>query len=127
MKAFYLLPNTLYTTTETMAQQLNLLLPEPAQPWPRWTTWGIIAAVWTFPGLAALSYYYLNQTVSAQPMSWMYAFVSTLPNWYLWAAMTPAILWLAQRYRLERSNWKDHATGDPPAGDGLDDARAFAG
>lgn len=89
-----------------MAQPLNVYLPDPAQIWPRWTTWGILAAVWTFPGLAALSYYYFNQTVSAQPMAWTYAFVSTLPNWYLWAAMTPAILWLARRYRIERSNWK---------------------
>lgn len=89
-----------------MAQQLNLLLSEPTPTWPRWTTWGIIAAIWTFPGLAALSYYYLNQTVSAQPVSWAYAFVSTLPNWYLWAVMTPVILWLARRYRIVRSNWK---------------------
>ncbi len=94
-----------------MAQPLALHLPEPSPSWPRWTTWGIVAAVWTFPGLAALSYYYLNQTVSAQPLSWTYAFVSTLPNWYLWAAMTPAIVWLARRYRIERSNWKTMLLG----------------
>ena len=89
-----------------MVQQLSLQLTEPAQRWPRWTAWGLVVAIWTFPGLAALSYYYLNQTVSGQAMSWAYAFVSTLPNWYIWAAMTPAILWLARRYRIERSNWK---------------------
>ncbi len=91
--------------------QVALNLTEPAQRWPRWTTWGVVMAVWTFPGLVALSYYYLNQTVSAQPMTWTYAFVSTLPNWYIWAAMTPAILWLAQRYRIERSNWKTMLLG----------------
>lgn len=89
-----------------MAFPLRLQLADPAPDWPRWATWGAILAAWTLPGLAALSYYYLNQTVSAQPMSWGYALVSTLPNWYLWAAMTPAILWLARHYRIERSNWK---------------------
>jgi signal transduction histidine kinase len=72
----------------------------------RRTTWAFIAAAWTFPGLAALSYYYLNQTVSAQPINWTYAVVSTLPNWYLWLAMTPAIVFLAKRYRLDSGNWK---------------------
>ena len=89
-----------------MAQQFNLQLSNPFQTLGRWSTWAISAVVWTIPGLVALSYYYLNQTVSAQPMSWPYAFVSTLPNWYIWAALTPVILWLAQRYRIERSNWK---------------------
>ena len=90
-----------------MAQPLNLHLNRPLQRWPQWTTWGFVVAIWTFPGLAALSYYYLNQIVAVgEPMNWAYALVSTLPNWYIWAAMTPAILWLARRYPIERSNWK---------------------
>ncbi|NND71576.1 MAG: sensor histidine kinase [Rhodothermales bacterium] len=72
----------------------------------RRSMWMLIAAAWTFPGLAALSYYYLNQTVSAQPINWSYALVSTLPNWYLWLLLTPAIVFLAKRYRLDASNWK---------------------
>ncbi|MFT5141532.1 MAG: two-component system LytT family sensor kinase [Rhodothermales bacterium] len=86
----------------------TLSLPSPAleSALPRRTVWTILALVWTVPGLAALSYYYLNQTVSGQPISWSFAFVSTLPNWYLWAAMTPAIVWLGKRYRIERDNWK---------------------
>ena len=88
-----------------MVQALNLHLTEPARL-PRWMTWGLYAVLWTIPGLATLSYYYLNQTVSAQPMVWPYAFVSTLPNWYFWAALAPLIIWLARRYPIERSNWK---------------------
>ena len=89
-----------------MTRQLDLQLVEPLHPVDRKTLWGIVAILFTIPGLTALSYYYLNQTVAGQPMSWTYAFVSTLPNWYLWAIMTPAILWLAKRFRIERSNWQ---------------------
>ena len=88
-----------------MVQTLNLQLAEPPRL-PRWMVWGAYLAIWTLPGLAALSYYYLNQTVSAQPMALVYAFVSTLPNWYFWAALAPGIIWLARRYPIERSNWK---------------------
>ena len=82
--------------------QLDLEIQTTA--WPRWATWGAIIGVWTLPGLAALSFYYLNQIVTAQPMVWPYALVSTIPNWYIWALMTPAVVWLARRYRIERTN-----------------------
>lgn len=80
--------------------------PRPPFPWAQWLNWPVYVAAWSLPGLAALSYYYLNQTVTAQPMDWGYALVSTLPNWYFWAIFAPLILWLADKYRLERGNWK---------------------
>jgi signal transduction histidine kinase len=67
----------------------------------RWSYTGLVAAIWTLPGLAALSFYYLNQVVSAEPISWRFAFASTLPNWYLWAVLTPGIIWVARRFRPE--------------------------
>ncbi|MEM1269672.1 MAG: histidine kinase [Bacteroidota bacterium] len=65
-----------------------------------------LAIIWTVPGVAALSYYYLNQIVTAQPMVWTYALVSTLPNWYLWGLMTPVVLYVAARYPLDEGQWK---------------------
>ena len=90
----------------SQTENLALTLPDSITGLSKRTTWFFIAAAWTLPGLAALSYYYLNQTVSAQPISWPYALVSTLPNWYIWLAMTPAIVWLSKKYRLDSSNWK---------------------
>ena len=87
------------------APALNLPLAEPVRL-PRWMTWGLYAVLWSLPGLAALSYYYLNQTVTGQPLVWRYAVVSTLPNWYFWAALAPVVIWLVRRYPVERSNWK---------------------
>jgi LytS/YehU family sensor histidine kinase len=39
-------------------------------------------------------------------MNWSFALVSTLPNWYIWAAMAPLIVKLARAYPLEASKWK---------------------
>ncbi len=73
--------------------------------WPRWARWALLAALWTLPGLAALSYYYLNLVVTAQPAAWTYALVSTLPWWYTWALLTPGIIALARRFPITRTTW----------------------
>ena len=90
-----------------------LTRPRPTEPlraflfpdWPGWARWALYVALWTLPGLAALSYYYLNQVVTAQPAAWTYALVSTLPWWYTWALLTPGILALARRFPLRRGTW----------------------
>jgi len=88
-----------------MVDQLQLSLNQPAFEWSASTRRLVYVALWSIPGIAALSFYYLNQTVTAQPMYWPFALVSTLPNWYLWAIMAPAIIWIGKRYRIERENW----------------------
>lgn len=85
---------------------MDVQLVAPQSNWSPWTKRLAYLALWTLPGLAALSYYYLNQIVTAQPMAWRYGLVTTLPNWYIWAAMMPAILWLGRRFPLERDTWK---------------------
>ena len=88
-----------------MTQVPRLTLSEPTFIWPRRISPMVLLLLWSIPGIAALSYYYLNQTATAQPLSWPYALVSTLPNWYFWAAFTPLIVWFGKRYRLTSSNW----------------------
>lgn len=76
----------------------------PELGWSRWQKWALGAAVWSLPAFAALSYYYLNQVVTAQPLAWRYGLVSTLPWWYTWALLTPAVLSVARRYPIRREN-----------------------
>ena len=83
-----------------------LTLPEAPWTWPRWRKWGAYFVLWSIPGLAALSYYHLNRIVTAEPVAWLYGIVSTLPWWYIWAALTPAVLRVAQRYPIDRTSWK---------------------
>lgn len=84
----------------------TLALPSPLLNWPRWRKSLLYIAIWTVPALAALSYYHLNRIVTAQPVAWVYALVSTLPWWYLWAILTPGVIWLANRYPINRDTWK---------------------
>jgi len=76
------------------------------RPWADWFNLPAYLLAWSIPGVSALSFYYLNQTLSAQPLNWSYAVISTLPNWYIWALLTPAILKLSQRWPLEQDSWK---------------------
>ncbi len=74
--------------------------------WSRWRKWVLYFAIWTIPGLAALSYYHLNRILTAQPVNWVYGIVTSLPWWYIWALLTPAILWIARKYPINRESWK---------------------
>ncbi|HKY05591.1 MAG TPA: hypothetical protein VJQ56_11915, partial [Blastocatellia bacterium] len=66
---------------------------------------GVTIAFWTF--LAALftpQTYIVN--IRANPhFTWLHAFVPTLALFYVWAALTPLVLWLGQRFPFERRRW----------------------
>ena len=49
-------------------------------PWERWLNTPAYLLLWSIPGVAALSFYYLNQTLTASPVDWQFALTSTLPN-----------------------------------------------
>jgi len=76
------------------------------RPWADWFNLPAYLLVWSIPGVAALSFYYLNQTVSAQPLNWSYALISTFPNWYIWAFLTPVIIKISRTWPIEQDNWK---------------------
>ncbi|MBO6575756.1 MAG: sensor histidine kinase [Rhodothermales bacterium] len=83
-----------------------LSLPAPSPVWSRSRRWALIFGLWTVPALAALSFYYLNQIVTGQPVDWDFGMVATLPNWYFWALLTPAVMAVAHRYPIDQTNWK---------------------
>jgi two-component system, LytTR family, sensor kinase len=72
----------------------------------RWQAAGILA-VWTLVAFVAASqrHYFLATAGRAAPFTdslW-----SALESCWLWAAFTPAILWLARRYRIQRQDaWR---------------------
>lgn len=80
------------------------------RPWADWFNLPAYVLVWSIPGVAALSFYYLNQTVMAQPLNWSYALISTLPNWYIWAFLTPVIVKLSRSHPIDQDNWKQVLT-----------------
>lgn len=77
----------------------------PSRPWAAWLNFPAYVALWSLPGLAALSFYYLNQTVTAAPLNWSFALVSTLPNWYIWAVLAPIVVRLMRAQPMDTDNW----------------------
>jgi two-component system, LytTR family, sensor kinase len=73
----------------------------------RWIRWSLIAAGWTLFGLFLASQTYLAYS----RRDWLkgssaYRILGVeLAYGYLWAAITPLVLWLARRFRIERERW----------------------
>ena len=68
---------------------------------PRWSTRSLLLA-WSIPVALAMPFTILSLRASAEPVSLWRVLVIVAASWYVWAAMTPAIVRLAERRRLER-------------------------
>src|SRR5262245_17660540 len=64
-----------------------------------WGIWTIVALF--FSTQVFVMYYSENLTIP-----YARAFFVQASACYLWALMTPLVLWLAQRYRIDRYNWR---------------------
>jgi sensor histidine kinase YesM len=65
----------------------------------------IITGIWTLFGLVFASQTYLAYGRMEHPIGWHEALFLELSYAYLWAALTPFILMLAARFRLDRQHW----------------------
>lgn len=72
------------------------------KPWARWV---IIWGVWTFIGLVFTSQFYFSMYRSDRSVEWSYAIYLQMTWAYLWALVTPLILWVAGRFPIERNRW----------------------
>jgi two-component system LytT family sensor kinase len=95
--------------TESMIEEMNQpAVPEPqdahwwAKPWQRFL---LIWGVWTFIGLVFTSQFYFSMYRSDRAVEWAYAIYLQMTWAYLWALVTPLILWVAARFPLERQHW----------------------
>lgn len=61
-----------------------------------------IVAVWSLAALNEVSGAYVTDRLRGSPVSFWSVAVRRAPGWYAWAFMTPAILWLAERFPLRR-------------------------
>jgi sensor histidine kinase YesM len=64
--------------------------------------WGIWTVVALFFSTQAYMIYYSENL----PIPYARAFFVQASACYLWALMTPLVLWLARRYRIDRQNWR---------------------
>ena len=65
------------------------------RPRPRWLR---IAGAWTLVGLFNAEQTYVTLSVSGRPVPWLAILGVIAPGMVLWALLTPAIMWLTNRY-----------------------------
>lgn len=63
--------------------------------------WALVLA--TLLGCSSVGFVYFGMNAFGRTLSFPRALLAGLPDWYLWAAATPAVFWLGQRFTLGRS------------------------
>ena len=76
-------------------------------PLTRGRVWALSITLWTLWGLYSANQTALFISVSGrEPIEFAELLRGSLASAWVWALCTPVILWLAQRFRIERGNWR---------------------
>ena len=67
--------------------------------------WTAVLVGWTVLAVVFAVSSSLTYALTYQPPRWGRTFVLALTEWYVWAALTPAVAWLASRLRLQPDRW----------------------
>jgi signal transduction histidine kinase len=78
--------------------------PVPLRP-RRWALWAVVFAVWTLLGLIDAGQMSVVFLLAERPFAWWQVMAVGCADWYMWAALTPLVLWLARRYPFRASVW----------------------
>ena len=65
----------------------------------------MLFACWTLYGIFFAAQATIQQSYMGRPVTWWNNFAAWLICGYLWAALTPLILYLSRRFPIERRNW----------------------
>ena len=68
----------------------------------RWRKFAVVAGLWTLLAFVSAGELYVSQIAWDKPIHFSLAVRRSLEEWYLWALLTPIILWLSRRFPLER-------------------------
>jgi signal transduction histidine kinase len=68
----------------------------------RWFRWTLAFLGWTFVGLFFASQTYLTYKSSGGKAPLQFIVELNLSEWYLWAILSPGIIWLAARFPIDR-------------------------
>ena len=75
-------------------------------PSRRWQRWLLILGAWTVVGIYFAGENYSYTAYLERPIEWWRLAVWWLTHFYIWAALTPAVLFLVRRFPLERMHRK---------------------
>ena len=72
-----------------------------------WKVACVIAGCWTFLALLFTPQTYLANLRSPTPLTWGQALLASLTLFYVWAVLTPLVLWLGRRLPFERHTFRN--------------------
>lgn len=73
---------------------------------PRWLViWLLAFALATPLAWSSVAFVYFGMLAAGRPLTFAHSLVAGLPEWYVWAGLTPLVFSLGQRIRLERQQW----------------------
>lgn len=64
--------------------------------------WLVAFLWWTLDGLAGVGQYHFMQATAGHPTEWSHAVCTSMASAWLWVPLTLPIVWLTERYPLER-------------------------
>ena len=79
-------------------------------------TWLAVWGGWTALALFLAVSSSLTYRSTGRPANWFLSIARSLSEWWLWALLTPIVVWLAQRYPLDRPGRWSHAAIHVAAG-----------
>jgi len=71
----------------------------------RGLTWALIFAGWTLIVVTFSVQAYVFAVVRGRPDNFWHEFLVASTEWYVWAALTPLVLFLCRRFRIASQNW----------------------
>src|SRR5258707_6514089 len=71
----------------------------------RWFRAVLVMAAWTVFAIFLSSQMYLAYSRGTTPIRYQRIFLVELIYAYIWACLTPLILWLARRFRIDPGRW----------------------
>jgi len=82
-----------------------MIQPGDRQKSRRWPFRALILGVWTLMALLRATQVSLGYEMMGHVPSWWRLVIWQLLVFYVWIALTPVIVWLGRRVKLERSHW----------------------
>ena len=103
--------------------------PMTSRPWwqSRWARAGVIFGVWSVIGLIFSLQFYFAAFRSEQPVPWGRSLYVQMTWGYLWALLTPVVLWLVRRFPIEKQHWRSSVLAHLAASTLLSFASGIAG
>lgn len=71
-------------------------------------SWLVLLVAWSVPAAIGSVVFYVRQIQEGRPWSWFDTLLFIGPFWYIWALLTPLVIWLGTRWPLDRPGaWRN--------------------